>query len=79
VKHLVYLCAYVPDIGRSLADQVDAEPDMLNPAYYAGLKTGAQSRVASADIALARALMYADCDEPTVQAAIERLRPSRAA
>lgn len=75
VRHLVYLCAYVPDIGKSLADQLGDEPDMLNPACYPGLKTDAQSRVGWADIALARALMYADCDEPTAQAAINHLRP----
>jgi pimeloyl-ACP methyl ester carboxylesterase len=74
VRHWAYLCAYVPDIGRSLADQLGDEPDMLNPACYAGLKTDTQSRVAWADSALARTLMYADCDEPTAEAAINRLR-----
>jgi pimeloyl-ACP methyl ester carboxylesterase len=78
VRHLVYLCAYVPDIGRSLAGQLGDEPDMLNPACYAGLKTDTQSRVAWADSALARTLMYADCDEPTAEAAINRLRPQSA-
>jgi hypothetical protein len=43
---------------------------MLNPTCYAGLKADTQSRMAWADVALARALMYADCDEPTAHAAI---------
>lgn len=79
VQHLVvYPCAGVPDIGKSLADQLGDEPDMLNPACYARLKADTQSRMAWADVALARALMYADCDEPTSQAAIRRLRPQSA-
>jgi pimeloyl-ACP methyl ester carboxylesterase len=78
VRHLVYLCAYVPDIGRSLADQLGDEPDMVNAACYAGLKTDRQSRVAWVDSAMARTLMYADCDEPTAEAAISRLRPQSA-
>jgi hypothetical protein len=73
-----YIYAYVPDIGRSLADQLSDEPDMLNPACYAGLKADTQSRMTWADVALARALMYADCDEPTAHAAIKRLRPQSA-
>ena len=37
VHHLVYLCAAVPDIGRSVFDQIRDEPDMLNPLYFKGL------------------------------------------
>jgi pimeloyl-ACP methyl ester carboxylesterase len=36
VRHLVYLCALIPDIGRSLFDQFRDEP-VLNPAYVKGL------------------------------------------
>ncbi len=37
LRHLVYLCAMIPDIGRSLADQLSDEPEMLNPVYEQGL------------------------------------------
>ena len=37
VRHLVYLCAMVPDIGRSVFDQFGDEIEMLNPAYQEGL------------------------------------------
>lgn len=74
-RHLVYLCAYVPDIGRSLIDQLGDEPVMLQPACYAGLELDGQSRVVWTNREVARALMYADCDEASAQAAIERLRP----
>ena len=77
VRHLVYLCAYAPDIGRSLADQLASDPEMVNPAVNPGLKRDAYSRVLWADCALAQEFMYADCDEATAQAAISRLRPRR--
>jgi pimeloyl-ACP methyl ester carboxylesterase len=35
VRHLVYLCAYIPDIGRSFNDQLVDKPAMLLPACYA--------------------------------------------
>src|SRR5882757_3519107 len=37
IRHLVYLCAMIPDIGRSLFDQLSDELEMLNPAYEQGL------------------------------------------
>jgi pimeloyl-ACP methyl ester carboxylesterase len=37
VRHLVYLCAMVPDPGRSVFDQLGDELQMLNPAYEEGL------------------------------------------
>ncbi len=78
VRHLVYLCAYIPDIGRSFNDQLTDEPPMLMPACYAGLKPDAQSRIVWTDAAVARAVMYADCDERTANAAITQLRPQSA-
>jgi pimeloyl-ACP methyl ester carboxylesterase len=75
MRHLVYVCADIPDIGRSLDDQLRDQPDMVNPACYAGFKLDEQSRIVWADDALARTLMYADCDGHTTRAAIQRLRP----
>jgi pimeloyl-ACP methyl ester carboxylesterase len=54
VRHLVYVCAGIPDIGRSLADQLRDEPDMFNRAAYEGFKLDAQSRYVWVDSALAR-------------------------
>lgn len=74
VRHLVYLCALVPDIGRSLFDQLRDEPDMMNPDWDRGLSApDGQSRTTWVDFA--RELLYADCDEATVEASIKRLRP----
>jgi len=38
VRDLVFLCAYVPVIGRSVQDQLRDKPEQLNPAVYAGLE-----------------------------------------
>ena len=76
VRQLVYLCAGVPDIGRSVFDQWRDDPDMLNPVYVKGLsEPDAQTRTTWVDLQLARAILCADCDEPTAKAALNRLRP----
>jgi pimeloyl-ACP methyl ester carboxylesterase len=76
VRHLVYLCALVPDIGRSVFDQWPDDPDMLNPVYVKGLsEPDAQTRTTWVDLQLARAIFCADCDEPTAKATLNRLRP----
>jgi pimeloyl-ACP methyl ester carboxylesterase len=75
VRRLVYLCAVVPDIGRSLFDQLqDASPPM-NPDCRKGLERDGQKRRIWVDLSVARDLLYADCDEQTVEAALKRLRP----
>jgi pimeloyl-ACP methyl ester carboxylesterase len=80
VRHLVYLCAMVPDIGRSVFDQMSDELEMLNPvAYEQGLSLpDEQLRQVWTDLDLACAMFYGDCDEPTTKAAIDRLRPQSA-
>jgi pimeloyl-ACP methyl ester carboxylesterase len=80
VRHLVYLCAMVPDIGRSVFDQMSDELEMLNPvAYEQGLsEPDEQLRQVWIDLNLACAMFYGDCDEPTTKAAIDRLRPQSA-
>jgi pimeloyl-ACP methyl ester carboxylesterase len=75
VRHLVYLCAAIPDIGRSLFDQLRDEP-MLNPAYVKGLsEPDAQNRTTWVDLKLAREVLFADYDESTSEAAVNRLGP----
>lgn len=79
VRHLVYLCALLPDIGRSLADQLGTETDMLNPIWLDGLsEPDDQLRTAWVDRGIARTLICADCDDATAEAALDRLRPQAA-
>ena len=76
VRQLVYLCATVPDVGRSVFDQWRDDPDMLNPVYVKGLsEPDAQTRTTWVDVQLARAIFCADCDESTAKGALNRLRP----
>lgn len=73
--HLVYLCAVVPKIGRSLMDQVVEDPDMSTLSYLAALSEDADNRQSWVDLELTRSHLYADCDDAAADAAIERLRP----
>lgn len=76
VRRMVYLCALVPNIGRSLGDQFLHEPDMMCPGWDAALgEPDEQVRSSWVDPELTRALLYADCDESTAAAAVARLRP----
>ena len=76
VLHAMYSCALIPDLGRSLGDQLREETDMLNPLYTQGLsEPDEQRRREWVDDDLARAVLFGDCDEATARAAIERLRP----
>jgi len=76
VRHLIYLCSVVPKIGSSLMDQVTDDPDMSNSGYFQALsEPDEQSRQVWVDLELARKHLFADCDESTADAAIERLRP----
>lgn len=79
IRHLIYLCAVVPAAGRSLFDQWQEQPDMVNPEWGKGLgEPDQQLRTIWVDLDSARELFYADCDEQTVVAAFERLRPQSA-
>lgn len=76
LRHLAYLCAAVPDIGRTFAQQLADEPDMFNAACYAGLsELDEQGRREWVDHNLARQLLYADCAQAVSDAALARLRP----
>lgn len=76
LRHLVYLCAMIPDVGRSLAEQLTDRPEMLNPAYERGLSAlDDQLCQRWKDREIARDVFYYDCDEQTAQAALDRLRP----
>jgi len=77
-RHLVYRCAVVPEIARSLVDQFKDEPDMVNPGWDKGLSEPDAQLRTWVDLEVARALLYADCDESIVAAAFDRLRPQSA-
>ena len=79
LRHLVFLCAMIPDVGRSLADQLGDKPEMLNPAYEQGLsEPDEQLRQEWTDLDIARQVFYNDCDELIAQDALSRLRPQSA-
>jgi hypothetical protein len=62
VAHLVYLAAGVPQPGRTLDEQLAADPDMLNPAWV-GVDP-------FQDHQAARRFLFHDCDELTARWAI---------
>lgn len=71
VQRLVYVTAFVPDVGESLLDQVSYGPlDWIQPAGP-GLLGVAEDR--------ARDLFYADVDAAVAAQAQARLRPQAAA
>jgi hypothetical protein len=62
-----------------MLDQLQDEPDMLNPRWVEGLgEPDDQLRTRWVDLELARELICADCDDFVTAAAIERLRPQSA-
>jgi pimeloyl-ACP methyl ester carboxylesterase len=66
VRRLVYLCALVPELGRSLTDQLREDTEMLNPVYLKALgKTDELRRRAWVDEELARSLLFGDTDDCT--------------
>lgn len=80
VRHLVYLCAAVPEGGIGLFDQWQAQPDMVATQFAEGWLQGLsepdeQLRTVWVDLDFVRGVFYADCDEATVAGAIHHLRP----
>ncbi len=80
VRRLVYLCAAVPEGGVGLFDQWQAQPDMVCSDFADGWLQGLgdpdeQLRTEWVDFDFVRRVFYADCDEATVAAAIDHLRP----
>lgn len=74
VDHLVYLCAFVPDVGescQSLALDPAFPATDLNPA----LRIDDGFTVATLDPELAVPALYGDCSAEAAAAAIARLRP----
>ena len=81
VRGLVYLCAIVPEFGRSLTDQVAADPALYDPVLRAhpGRLTAPDGTTMVRDAAAARDVFYHDCTPADVAWAFARLRPQAAA
>jgi pimeloyl-ACP methyl ester carboxylesterase len=73
LRHAVYLCAMLPEVGRSQVDQERAG-GLTDPAYLRGLRRANGCTVWSDD-ELARTLLYQDCEPDIAAAALARLRP----
>jgi pimeloyl-ACP methyl ester carboxylesterase len=70
VKRLVYLAAFLPEVGESLNDLFSLVP---NPHILGFIKPTDDGRTAP-DPAMAGAVFYNDCDEATVAWATQQLR-----
>jgi pimeloyl-ACP methyl ester carboxylesterase len=80
VTRLVFLCALVPQPGRSFAQQTQDEDDMLGKDYAVGLsELDQEGRRRWVDESAAHTFLFADCDARTATAAFERLRPQAVA
>jgi pimeloyl-ACP methyl ester carboxylesterase len=75
VAALVYLCALLPDPGRSLREVFGDEPETLLERYQAGIEADEADRSIWVDFEVAREVLYADCDEAAARGAFARLRP----
>ena len=78
IRHLVYLGAIIPELGRSIEQQMTdgSDTDMLDVHFYAGLGApDEQSRVSFVDLDVAREVFYADCSPSVADQAVARLRP----
>ena len=75
VRRAVFLCALIADPGRSFADQLESEPEMLMPGYDAGLSLDEQGRGSWSEFDEAWKVLFGDCDETLARSAFDRLRP----
>ncbi|RDH76052.1 alpha/beta hydrolase [Mycolicibacterium moriokaense] len=72
VRHLVYLCGVIPQVGHSVFDQLG---EMMVPGWNAGLsEPDPFQRTAWIDADAAKAVLFADCDSATARAAFLRMR-----
>jgi pimeloyl-ACP methyl ester carboxylesterase len=76
IRRLVYLCAMPPIPGRTFAQQIFDEVEMLHPDYTRGLgEKDSEGRFAWVDEQRACFHLFGDCDRTTTAAAFARLRP----
>lgn len=81
VRRLVFLCALIPEFGRSLADQVDADPALYHPVLrsHPGRLSDAAGTVWFRDEAAVRDVFCHDCEPADVRWVFSRLRRQAAA
>jgi hypothetical protein len=81
VARLVFLCALVPEFGRSFLDQVRADPELYHPVSrtHPGRLTADDGTVTFRDEAAACDVFFQDCTPADVSWAFARLRPQAAA
>ncbi|MDT5114650.1 MAG: hypothetical protein QOE30_389 [Mycobacterium sp.] len=76
VRHVVYLCAFIPALDSSLQEQFATEAGMNDLAWMAAMgESDAQGAQAWAHRTLAKEILFADCDDTVAERAIDRLRP----
>lgn len=76
LRRLIYLCALLPEPGRSLRQQFQDEPDMLVAEYREGVEVvDDQGTTRWVDPERARYTLYGDCSAEVARAAAARLRP----
>ena len=81
VRRLVFLCALIPEFGRSLVEQIAADPEIYDPVIrsHPGRLTDPDGTVRLRDAATARDIFCHDCAPDDVRWLFERLRPQAAA
>ena len=75
VRHLVYLAAFMPDVGEQTLSLLTGAPEP-NPALFAALRNGADGW-STVDPAVVHELFYGDCDPEDAALAAAQLRPMR--
>lgn len=74
-RKLVYLCALLPLPGRSLVQQLEAEPEIFVPGFGAGIARDEQDRSYWADEDAAAEALYGGCPRQLASWAVPHLRP----
>lgn len=75
VRHLVYLAAFMPDVGEQTLTLLTSAPEP-NPALFAAVRNGADGW-STVDPAVVHELFYGDCGPEDAALAAARLRPMR--
>jgi pimeloyl-ACP methyl ester carboxylesterase len=75
VRRLVYLCALLPEPGRSLVDQLSVEPEIFVEGFGRGIARDDRDRSYWASREAAVGSLFADCSSADADWAFARLRP----
>lgn len=81
VRRLVFLCALIPEFGRSLADQLASDPALYDPVLrsHPGRMTDPEGTTWFRDEAAVRDVFCHDCAPADVRWVFSRLRPQAVA